>query len=339
MYDVISFANSELNKYLDKLGVSANIQLGLFEKFGKDISVENPIYDDAIVISVKNKSGYVAGSNERSILMGVYRLLEEWGICWVRPGKNGAFIPSKCDAHDIEITEKAANRHRTVCIEGAVSIENVLDMIDWLPKVGFNGYFIQFDDAFTFFDRWYSHANSTSKVPELFDREKSMEYVKTASYEAKKRGLMLHRMGHCWTSHPFGIIDNGWEETPPEQIPDAYRRLCATVNGKRDVWKNQPLRTQLCYSIKKVRDTISEYVIDYLKKNPETDVIHFWLGDDFNNYCECDNCMKKTVSDHYIALINEITQKLENEGIKKLVVFNCGYNAAYPPTTEKLQRT
>ena len=166
MYDVLSFARSELKKHFEKLGVSAEIDLGLFDESHPSLPVENPFLDDAFIICVKNRRGYISGSNERSVLMGVYRLLEEWGIRWVRPGKNGTYYPERCDARDVDIREKASLRHRTMCIEGAVSIENVLDMIDWCPKAGFNGYYIQFSTAFTFFDRWYSHDRSTVKKPE-----------------------------------------------------------------------------------------------------------------------------------------------------------------------------
>ena len=332
-YDIIDFAKKELDKYLKKLGVSANVEFGVFPKL---CDVVDSRYDDAIEICVKSQNGHIFGSNERSVLIGVYRLLEEWGIRWVRPGKNGTYYPESCDAHDVEICEAASKRHRTVCIEGAVSLENVLDMVEWLPKAGFNGYFIQFDDAFIFFDRWYSCRKSTVKKSEPFDAETSMKYVKTISAEVKKRGLMLHRMGHCWTCNPFGVVINSWDEVAPSKIPDSYREICALVKGKRDVWKNMPLTTQLCYSTPKVRNTISDAVINYIKNNPETDVIHFWPGDYFNNYCECNECMKMSVSDHYVTMVNEITAKMEKEGLDTIVVFSCGYNTALPPQSVQL---
>ena len=335
-YDVLTFAKNELDKYLKLLGISADIKLGLFKDFDIDVSVPNATYDDAIAISVKNKKGYVAGSNERSVLIGVYRLLEEWGIRWVRPGKNGTYYPSTCEAKDVDLCEKAAKRHRTMCIEGAVSLENVLDMVEWCPKAGFNGYYIQFDSAFTFFDRWYSHQKSTVKPPEEFTEEKAIEYVGIIIKEIKKRGLMLHRMGHGWNCMPFGIVSNSWEEIDESSIPPSYIELCAQVNGKRTMWDNKPMRTQLCYTNPIVIETISDAIVEYTKKSPETDVIHFWLGDWANNYCECDECAKYRVSDVYIKMINRATEKLEAEGIDKLIVFTIGSNKSYPPSVEKL---
>ena len=336
-YDVIGFAKAELEKYLGILGVSADVKLGLLSDFGLDIAVENPKYDDAIAISVKDRVGYVAGSNERSVLIGVYRLLSEWGIRWVRPGKNGTYYPKSCDARDVELCEKAYRRHRTMCIEGAVSLENVLDMVEWLPKAGFNGYFIQFHDAFIFFDRWYGHRGSTVKSPEPFDYETSLRYVNTVIGEVKKRGLLLQRMGHGWTCDPFGVTNHGWDPLDPADIPDSYREVCALVDGKRDVWKNIPGATQLCLSNKYARDTVKAGVIRYLKENPETDVLHFWMGDYYNNTCECDECRKLTASDAYVQLINEVTDEIKSEGLDTMLVITCYYNYANAPTTYRIK--
>lgn len=57
------------------------------------------------------------------------------------------------------MTEKktASLRHRGVCIEGADSLENILDFIDWLPKMGYNSFFLQFKLPYTFMARWYHH--------------------------------------------------------------------------------------------------------------------------------------------------------------------------------------
>ena len=150
-YDVIGFAREELDRYLDIIGVKADVSLKLFDELGiKDEKIKDKVYDDAIEIKIYDGKGYVAGSNDRSVLIGVYRLLYEWGIRWNRPGANGTYIPEKCEYRDIDIHEAADRRHRVMCIEGAVTLENVLDMIEWLPKVGMNGYYIQFDDAFIF---------------------------------------------------------------------------------------------------------------------------------------------------------------------------------------------
>ena len=341
----VKFAREELTKYLNLIGVKADISLHLFEDMKiRDCKVKDSKYDDAIEISIKNKCGYIAGSNERSVLIGVYRLLSEWGIKWVRPGKDGTYIPEECKTIDIDIHEAASNRHRTVCIEGVVSLENVLDMIDWLPKVGFNGYYIQFNDAFIFFDRWYSHRRHPTREGELysdgkpFSYEKALEFVGIMIKEIKRRGLILQRMGHGWTCDPFGIANHGWDDVNPDTIPDDYRKICALVNGKRDVWLNKPIATQLCYSNPYVKEKMVGGVLKYIEDNPETDVIHFWLGDYYNNTCECPMCTKSefTYADYYLAMVNDIVAEMKRREIDKKIVFTIGYNKAYPPKVERI---
>lgn len=336
-YSVREFTKAELNKYLKILDVKAEIKLGLLSDFGYDIQVEDPYFDDAFAIDVKDKCGHIAGSNERSILFGVYRLLEEWGIDWIKPGPLGTRYPEKCDTPDVKIVEKAAKRHRIMCIEGAVSIENCLDMIEWLPKRCFNGYYIQFDNAFIFFERWYTHRRNPYKEPEEFTVEKSYEYVGLMTEEIKKRGLLLHRMGHGWTCEPFGIPNMGWDPVDPATIPKEFNDICALVKGERKCWKDIPVRTQLCYSNPFVQKTMVDAVLKYVHDNPETDVVHFWLGDDINNTCECEDCTKLHYSDYYVNIVNQITEKFVEEGIEKKVVFSTGYNKQCPPKEIKLK--
>ena len=336
-YNVRAFARSELEKYLEKLNINAQIELGLFDDFGLDIKINEPYFDDAIAISVTDKKGYIAGSNERSILMGVYRLMYEWGVRFVRPGKNGTSYPGKCNAEDVEISECAAKRHRTVCIEGAVTIGNVKDMIDWLPKVGFNGYYIQFSDPYVFFERWFSHTENNYKEPEPFDEGIISEYYDIMVSELKKRGLLINTMGHGWTCIPFGVSDKGWYVQDSTAFPQEYKDICALVNGKREVWDNVPLKTQLCYSNPYVKNTMANAVLDYIHTHPFADVVHFCLGDCYNNTCECPECTKGVYADYYIEILNEITDRLVKEGLKTKIACIIYLNTMQPPVFSKIR--
>jgi len=320
-YDVIGFAREELEKYLKILNVNAQIELGLFEKFGEYIEVEDSSKDDAYIISIKDKNGFIAGSNQRSVIFGVYRLLEEWGITWVRPGPNGTKYPEKCEAVDVEIREAASNRNRIMCIEGAVSFENVLDMIEWMTKVGFNGYYIQFTNGYVFFDRWYSHMKSTVKQPEPISQEQATEYVEIMTREIKKRGLLLHRMGHGWHCRAFGVPDAGWYQYDDKDIPKEYVEICAMVDGVRKCWNNRPLQTQLCYSNPYVIEKMTDEVLNYALEHPETDAIYFWLGDG-GQFCECEECSKLSKTDNYINMVDVITRKLKEHNVKSQVIFS-----------------
>lgn len=329
--DVICFAKDELEKYLNLINLTADIKLGLFDDFNIESDTEDPFWDDAYKISIKDGCGYAAGSNGRSVLFAVYRILEEWGIGWLRPGKDGTYIPENGEYKDIEIDEKADYRHRTMCIEGAITIENALDMIEWIPKVSFNSYYIQFNDAFIFFDRYYGHRKNPFKEPEHFDYDMALLNVDKMITEIKKRGLLLQRMGHGWTCDPFGIENHGWDPVDPDTIPQSYKDICAEVNGVRGLWKDIPMAGQLCYSNPVVSETMTNGVIKYIEEHPETDIIHFWLGDYFNNTCECPECTKLHYSDYYIRMVNMLTKKLKEQGINKKIAICCGYNKVWPP--------
>ncbi|NLY96617.1 MAG: hypothetical protein GX082_04185, partial [Clostridiaceae bacterium] len=141
----VEYAAAELSKYLgimandEEIGSIVNdknekdgISLGLFKDFGiSDDFLKDPELDDAIDIKVENSKGYIAGSNARSVLIGVYRFLECLGCRWLRPGKDGETIPNR-DVSNLAVTlqEKASYRHRGMCIEGSVSLENMLDSVE-----------------------------------------------------------------------------------------------------------------------------------------------------------------------------------------------------------------
>jgi hypothetical protein len=147
-------------------------------------------------------------------------------------------------------------------------------MIDWAPKVGFNGFFIQFREAFTFFDRWYSHRNNPIKKKDSFSLEQAREYVRLAVKEIQKRGLIYHAVGHGWTSEALGIPGLGWDPGTYTLKPELTQYL-AEVNLKREFWQGVPLNTNLCYSNIEVRNLIVENIISYLHKHPEVDLLHF----------------------------------------------------------------
>ena len=332
----IDYAAAELKKYLEQMSLSHDIQLGLLSDFEIETSVENTELDDEIVISIHNGTGYIAGSNQRSVLIAVYRYLEYLGVRFIRPGSNGTYIPESSFLVDVEIKESASIRNRTVCIEGACSLENVLDMVEWLPKRGFNGYYVQFKDAFIFFDRWYSHRQSTVKQPEPISKETALEYVGIIKKEAKKRGLIYTAMGHGFTCDPFGVPGSSWDPIDTSNLPQIYVENCAMLGGKRQVNKDVPLATQMCYSKPEVRKIMVQGTVDYLKENPEVDIVAFYLADDFNNTCECEECTKLHFSDYYYMILNELDAALTENHINTRVKTACYCNLLHPPKKEKL---
>ena len=299
--------------------------------------VADKALDDAVAIKVENGNGYITGSNPYSVLLAVYRFLKELGCDWVRPGADGErIVQKKLDAVNVSVFEAASYRHRGICIEGANTYENILDMIDYLPKVGMNTYFVQFLVPGTFFERWYTHESNPLLESEDTSREEIAAMVVQLEQEIAKRGIRYHKTGHGWTCEPFGIDGTSWDSTKQYPITEEVQSYLAEVNGKRELWGNVPLNTNLCYSNPTVRGKMTDAITRYCQENPHVDVLHFWLADGSNNHCECAECVKKRPADWYVMMLNELDAKLTAAGVDTIIVFLIYVDLLWEPETERL---
>ena len=334
MNATVSFALKELNKYYNLItsddGIVAHVKIvpdvfaDSFEKFEEK-------FDDAYSIEIFDKKCKIEASNDRSVLLAVYGFLRAKGCLFTRPGPYGEILPRlKKEDFCGKISFSAKFRHRGVAIEGAVSRENVLEMIDYLPKNGYNSYFLQFDNAYEFFERWYSHKNNDTLPAESFDINAIYSDVVR---EIKKRGMILHSVGHGWTAKAAGCAVTGWDKHECEND----NSLLALVNGEKKYYKNVPSNTNLCYSNPDALTAFAECVADYAEKHPETDVLHVWLADDCHNYCECDECRKLLPSDSYILALNKIDEVLTVRGIKTKIAFLAYCELLWAPEKYKIK--
>ncbi len=306
-------------------------------------AVEDARFDDAIGIRTGGARGVITGVNPRSALIAAYRYLHALGCRWVRPGADGAYIPHvEIERTAVDVVEAPSYRHRGVCIEGAVSYEHVRDIVDWLPKVGMNSYFIQFREGFTFFDRWYSHAGKPAgsggpveQPEEAFTVAGAQALVQRIAHEIEQRDLLFHAVGHGWTCEPFGMRGLGWEY-PPEPAPPEVVPYLALVNGKREVWEGIPLNTNLCYSNPDVRRIVAQAIAEYAEAHPEVDLLHFWLADGANNHCECDACRELRPADFYVMMLNEVDRLLGDKGLDTRIVFLIYVDLLWPPERERI---
>lgn len=293
--------------------------------------------DDSYHISTTPNGGRIAGSNPRSILIGMYAFLEHLGFRFLMPGAHGTIFPPKISASSfyIEIEKTASLRHRGICIEGADSLENIIDFIDWLPKAGFNSFFLQFREPFIFLDRWYSHENNPLLPAEQKDSHFYADCYAHLNNEIKKRALLLHTAGHGWTCEAVNFPSNGW--TIAAEEPDASTaQLLAEVNGTRGFIRRIPMNTNLCYSNEAARERFVRAVISYLQEQPDVDFLHIWLADEANHICECPACSGISPTDQYIQLLNQIDSEMERHGLDCHLVFLLYQELLYPPVREQL---
>ncbi len=342
----INFAAGELKKYLMRMDrelrlevcdtadttESSAIKLGLFTDFGIQTLQQNAnVLDDEVYVDIHKGQGVIAGLNPRSVLLAVYRFLTEAGCRWIRPGTEGEIIPhTETGSISVSLQEKPSYRHRGICIEGAVSLENVMDTIEWLPKVGLNSYFIQFREGYTFFERWYNHTGNDTKSKENFTVEKAREYTKEVEAEISKRGLIYHGVGHGWTCEPFGIPGISWDTVEAEYPPETTQYF-ALVKDERKMVDNVPLNLNLCYSNPEVRRLMVQCVVDYIKANSNVDILHFWLADGRNNQCECEECKKHSPTDYYVQILNQLDKVLTANNIDTKIVFLLYFDLLWTP--------
>ena len=153
----LHYAAQELLKYLKMMSAELDgeivigdydenaMNLGLLSDYGlSEEGVKDAMIDDLIDVKVDSLKGYFAGSNERSVLMGVYNYFKSAGCRWVRAGEKGEYIPKKdMSGHCLSYRKKADYPFRGQCIEGAIGFEHVRDTVLWLPKINMNMFMIE----------------------------------------------------------------------------------------------------------------------------------------------------------------------------------------------------
>ncbi|MDR1735762.1 MAG: DUF4838 domain-containing protein [Oscillospiraceae bacterium] len=350
----VAFAARELRKYLKLIYPEAEIvvlrgdaaraefdgalSLRIDESIGKEFpAVKNPALDDCISIDVSGGVGVISGVNARSVLIAAYRYLRELGCAWLFPGPGGEKLPKSASVRkSVRLCEAASYRHRGMCIEGAVSADHVLNVLDWLPKVGMNGWFSQFFTPFAFFDRWYSHIGNKTLNSEPLTLEEIAALSDELVTEIQKRALMYHSAGHGWTCEPFGIAGIDWEQRACEVPPESVKYL-AQVNGVRGLSDGLPLNTHLCYSQSEVLERMTDAAAALCARKPEISYLHFWLADGQNNHCECDGCKDTLPADYYIKYLNLLDEKLTAMGLSTKVVFLIYVDLLWEPREETLK--
>ena len=350
-HSVVDFAAEELKKYLRMMMPEAGdvsiaynptategYRLGLMSDFGLDTSeAEDLALDDILHIDTDAKGGIIAGSNPRSVLLAVYRFLYKNGCRWLYPGVDGEYIPVKA-VEGVVYHKMADCRYRGQCNEGAEYQQSMMDAIDFTPKIGMNVFMLEFDNPKCYYDSYYNHRyNEANRDPEPINPEITLQWKRQCETEMAKRGLQFHDMGHGWTAESFGISStNGWTKEENNPIPEQMRDYIAMINGERKLFGGVALNTNFCMSNANARALVVDRVVSYARNHQNVDYLHIWLADAHNNHCECEECQKRTTSDWYIMLMNEIDAGLTANGLDTRIVYICYHDTFFPAVTERL---
>ena len=135
--------------------------------------------------------------------------------------------------------------------------------------------------------------------------------------------------------HSFGLKIRGpghsWKHFVPDPALFAeHSEYFPLVNGKRIING----RT-CCFSNPDARKVFMDNVRAYLKAHPYWDIFAFWAEDVPDmRYCDCEECRKKSTTEWYFLLCNEVAQILHEElpdAIFELIVYRGTANAPEKP--------
>ena len=347
----VDFAAEELKKYIRMMMTECGeipieycpdaregFRIGLMADFGLDMSdVENVELDDIVYIDADGGGGLIAGSNPVATLISVYRYLKAQGCRWLFPGIDGEWIPELETLKSVKYRKIADHRYRGQCNEGAEFQTDMLETIDFTPKIGLNTYMLEFDNPYCYYNSYYNHTYNSERKAEKVNRATVKKWKRQCEVEIKKRGLHFHDMGHGWTAEPFGLDSSGaWEVAKDTEITPELREMLSMLDGERKVRKNLPLFSNMCYSNPKVRSIMANYIADYAQRQNNVDFLHIWLADESNGHCECDVCKQKVTSDWYVMLLNDIDEELARRNLDTHLVFIVYLDTFWPPLEEKL---
>ncbi|MBE6645310.1 MAG: DUF4838 domain-containing protein, partial [Ruminococcaceae bacterium] len=262
--------------------------------------------------------------------------LRQMGCRWLFPGVDGEYIPIKATT-PVKYRFKPSMRYRGQCNEGAEFHQCMLDAIDFAPKIGMNVFMMEFFIPSGYYNFYYEHINNeNNRKPEPVSYDQVLQWKRQCEAEIEKRGLQFHDIGHGWTCEPLGI-DSRPSFLDDSEIPDDARRYIAMRNGKRTLWMDKPRFTEFCMSNTAARKKVVDYIVDYIAKHDNADYIHVWLADSRNNHCECEDCVKKTASDWYITLLNELDAALTKASLDTRIVFIAYTDTTFAPLEEAIK--
>ena len=273
----IEYAAQELKKYLrmmmpecGEIDVSYDpeakdgFRLGFLEDFGLPNEAEDPVLDDIIHVDTDEEGGILAGSNPRSVLFSVYRMLRENGCRWLYPGVDGDYIPMVESLKPISYHKMADHRFRGFCNEGSESQTCMLECADYYAKLEMNVYMLEWFIPNGYYNRYYAHVfNEKNRIPEDVSDDQVLQWKRQCEVEIAKRGLMLHDIGHGWTCKPFGFPanNNAHNFYDVSGVTEEQKQVLALKNGKREFINGKPIYTNLCMSNVQVRKAVVDGIV------------------------------------------------------------------------------
>jgi hypothetical protein len=245
--------------------------------------------DESFSIAKDGDAVRMVGSNDFMLLAGTYHLLDQLGCRFLAPKfdhyrGSAEVIPESLDGKITPVTRKPKLKFRKLYVEEGHShdIQNLKQLVEWMPKVGYNTLVIPTDYGGSGRVRWDNWREQLT--PEL-----------------QKRGITIEVGGHGYENFINAEMEDGGLF---KQHPDWF--------GKDE--KGVPQRAKkavFCTSNAAAVEYVTNNVIAYLKARPEIQIFDFWPPDGAK-WCVCDACKKLgEPPDRQSILLKQVTEKLK----------------------------
>ncbi|MBO5724024.1 MAG: DUF4838 domain-containing protein, partial [Lentisphaeria bacterium] len=296
----------------------------------------------------------ISGSNGRSVLYGVYKYLKCFGFDFLYPGEEGEILPENpaFTVDGFDLSEKADRLFRGLSLRPSypkdnpekfgASIEEAKALISFMAKNQYNIYFMEGYDEVRPGDR-YSVIDGNHPIQHvefrLTDRtwEERAMVARTqyeAVKEARRHGLLIERGGHGWN---YGVpehyaVNHHISVEEAREILRAKGKINPTAIVATSTW------FQICLGKEEVREIYADHIISYLMEHRgEMDIASIWMGDGFDNKCQCDECLKVPFSDLYLDIFRRVALKAKKvlpELILECLIY---FESLEPPTRNWLE--
>ncbi len=317
--DVLEFAARELIRYGEKCAARFSLCGNL--KDG-DIILElfaaKDRWQDAYELKTVGARLHIRGSNSRSVLFGVYDYLRLHGFAFLYPGGEGEVVPAKVDFRiaGFDRVEKADRNYRGMAAFPEYgNWRQAEELIDWMAKNKLNIYFQEGfgverpGDEYSICDgrhplQHVEHAHAGKSWPERCDIARKNQRIVD---EARKRGLLIERGGHGWN---YGVPEH-YAALKRLDMAKAHELLKARGNVNKQADVAVSTWFQLCLAKPEVREIYADHIAEYIERHQdEMDIAAVWVGDGYDNSCQCAECLKRPVSDFYLEIIRKVAGRI-----------------------------
>ena len=281
-------------------------------------------FQDSFSLRSRDGKLYITGSNGRSVLYGVYKYLKHFGFAFLYPGPEGEILPKdpSFTLEGFDLQETASRTFRgmyfrpyfrpTTLPDEQQRITDCLHFVSFLAKNQYNLLFMEGycderpGDLYSSYDGNHplQHVEYLMRDVPWAERQRIAREQEAVVEEARRFGLLIERGGHGWN---YGIPRH---YAARHHISEEEAREHLKAKGNIKSIAGDSAWFQICLSSEEVREMYAEHIMDYLVEHRgEMDIAAIWMGDGYDNKCQCENCVKQPFSDLYLDIFRRVALK------------------------------